>query len=58
MTRDQKLRAIWKNKHRDFKGTMDGVKTILVYRNGTTLVPLDDLTDAEIERLMPKGEMK
>lgn len=55
MTREQKLAAIWRTTHRDFKGTLpDGTKTILVYRNGTTLVGLNNLTDAEIEDRLPK----
>lgn len=49
MTRDKALKRIWRETHSDYKGTMpDGVKTIMVYRNGTCLVALDDLTDAEI----------
>ena len=55
MTREQKLAAIWRTTHRDFRGKLpDGTKTILVYRNGTTLVALDNLTDAEIEARLPK----
>ena len=53
MTRKQKLAAIWKNTHKDYKGKLDGVKGILVLRNvGTTIVNLEDLTDAEIEDRM------
>lgn len=56
MTRDQKLKAIWSKTHPDYKGTTDGVKTILVCRKGATvLCPLDDLTDEEIERHLPKA---
>jgi hypothetical protein len=54
LTRKQKLALIWKRTHRDFKGRMDGVRTIMVYRNGTCLVALDDLTDEEIESKLPK----
>lgn len=54
MSRNEKLRLIWRSTHRDFKGTIDGMKTILVYRNGTCLVALDDLTDEEIAKLLPK----
>ena len=54
MTREQKLKLVWKNTHNDFRGKIDGVKTILVYRNGTTLVALNDLTDKEINDKLPK----
>lgn len=57
MTREQKLTAIYRSMHRDYKGSMDEVKTVMIYRNGTCLVPLDDLTDAEIENLMPKKKI-
>lgn len=54
MTRAQKLTAIYRATHRDYKGKLpDGTRTIMIYRNGTCLVALDDLTDAEIERLLP-----
>ncbi|HAT7488644.1 TPA: hypothetical protein QCH64_002737 [Enterobacter asburiae] len=45
-----KLEAIWKHTHRDYKGEHDGVRSILVCRNGTISVPLDSLTDKEIEQ--------
>ena len=45
-----KLNAIWKHTHRDYKGESDGVRSILICRNGTTSVPLENLTDAEIEQ--------
>jgi len=49
--RKAKLAKIYRFTHRDYKGKINGVKTILVLRNGgTTLVALDSLTDAEIER--------
>lgn len=54
MTRDQKLKLVWKHTHRDYKGTMNGIKTIMVYRQGTCLVALSDLTDKEIETRLPK----
>ena len=52
--RDKKLMAVWKAKHRDFKGITNGVRYVLVYRNGTMSVPLTSLTDAEIEAALPK----
>lgn len=39
---------IWKHTHRDFKGKSDGVKMIMICRNGgSTLCPIPGLTDAE-----------
>lgn len=55
MNREQELRLIWRHTHRDFKGKLpDGTKTVLVLRaGGTTMVPLDQLTDDEIAAKMP-----
>jgi ribosomal protein S6E (S10) len=54
VARAAKLELIWKRCHNDFKGKIDGVRTIMTYRNGTCLVALDDLTDAEIADKLPK----
>lgn len=55
MNRKQALAKIWRDTHRDYKGVMpDGVRTIMIYRNGTCLVALDDLTDAEICSRVPE----
>jgi hypothetical protein len=52
MTRESALTIIWRHTHRDFRGTSEGVKTILVGgTGGTSLVALDALTD---EQLMDK----
>ena len=48
LSRDQKLALIYKHTHKDFKSHIDGHRTILVFRAGTCLVHLDQLTDAEI----------
>jgi hypothetical protein len=53
--RDKKLDLVWKHKHRDYKGRINGVRCVLIYRNGTMSVPLSDLTDAEIADALPKG---
>jgi hypothetical protein len=54
LTREQKLNLIYRHTHRDYKGSGKGEdRTILIYRNGTSLVPLKALTDAEIERDLP-----
>jgi hypothetical protein len=58
MTADERKKAltlIYRHTHRDFKGNMNGQKTILMYRNGTTLVNLEDLTDAEIASELPSA---
>jgi hypothetical protein len=55
MDRKKQLAAVWRNTHRDFKGKINGVRGILVLREGGThSVPLDDLTDAEIASRLPK----
>lgn len=54
MTREQKLKAVYKATHKDYKGTMNGIKTIMVYRQGTCLVALENLTDNEINERLPK----
>lgn len=48
--REAALKQIWREMHRDYKSKLaDGTKSVLVLRSGgTTLVPLDLLTDAEI----------
>lgn len=54
MTREQKLKLVWKNTHKDFRGQINGVKNIMVFRNGSCLVNLTDLTDKEINDRLPK----
>jgi len=57
MTRSEKLDLIYKNTHRDYKGEYNGERSILALREGgTTIVPLSQLTDAEIESRLPKSE--
>lgn len=48
MSREKKLNLIYKHTHKDFKSNTNGTRTILVFRAGTCLVQLDQLTDAEI----------
>ena len=48
MTRKEALAQIWRETHRDFKGKFDGQKCIMVFDNGSRLVALDNLTDAQI----------
>ena len=55
MTREQKLKLVWRKTHRDYKGTLNGERSIMVYRQGTCLVLLKDLTDEEIEARLPRA---
>jgi chorismate mutase len=53
----KKLEALlWKNTHKDFRGSIDGAKNVLINRGGegTCLVPLDALTDEELLGKLPK----
>jgi hypothetical protein len=55
LTRDQKLELVWKHTHRDFRGhNGNAERTVLIYDNGTCLVRLADLTDAQINERLPK----
>ncbi|ERP95732.1 hypothetical protein Q669_29630 [Labrenzia sp. C1B10] len=50
MTHAERLDHIWKTKHSDYKGKIDGKRYILIQRNGTASVPLSSLTESEIRR--------
>lgn len=52
MDKQQALAQIWRSTHSDFKGMLNGARSIMVYRNGSTIVPLDQLTDAEIANIV------
>jgi hypothetical protein len=55
MTKEQQLAKVYSNTHRDYKGVFNGVKTIMVCRDGgTCLIALADLTDKEIADRLPK----
>lgn len=58
-TERQKLEdLVWSNTHRDFRGKFaDGTKTISMFvpKVGTTLVPLSQLTDAQLREQLPQG---
>jgi hypothetical protein len=58
MERNEALKLIWRHTHRDFKGKLaDGSKSVLTLRQGgTTLVPIDALTDAEIAEKLPYAQ--
>ena len=45
------LANVWQNTHKDYKGTTNGKRGILVDRDkGTTIVPLEDLTADEVKK--------
>jgi hypothetical protein len=51
------LEQVWKATHRDYKGRdANGVRSIMVFRNGSVIVPLYDLTDKEIADRLPKAK--
>lgn len=53
MNLQQKLNLIWRNTPTEYKSTKSGYRSLLVLREGGTwLVPLSDLTVAEIERMV------
>ena len=51
-------KAIWRRTHADFKGRYGDVKTVMVFREGTTIVPLAELRADEIARLYPRQELE
>lgn len=53
LSREQKLDLIYKNTHSDFKGIIGGARTMLMFRGGSCIVSLNDLTDEEIARDLP-----
>jgi len=54
LTREDKLKLIYRHTHRDFKSVIGGVGAILVLRpGGTTLVGMTSLTEAEIADKLP-----
>ncbi len=52
-SREQKLTLIFRHTHRDYKSGKGADRAILIFRNGTSLVPLDALTDEEIAKELP-----
>lgn len=59
MATTSELNAIWNATHRDFRGVLDGVRTILVCRKGATvIVALADLTEAEVAARLPRAMRK
>ncbi|RWD31334.1 MAG: hypothetical protein EOS22_04755 [Mesorhizobium sp.] len=58
IAKPEALDEVWRRTHADFKGTVDSRRTLMVFRSGgPTLVPLDDLTPAEVARLYPRDEL-
>ncbi|MDG4904542.1 MULTISPECIES: hypothetical protein [unclassified Mesorhizobium] len=57
IAKPEALDEVWRRTHGDFKGAVDSRRKVMVFRHdGPTLVPLDDLTPAEIARLYPRKE--
>lgn len=53
------LTLIYRHTHRDYKGNYNGVKSIMVCRGGAScIVPLDELTEAEVADLLPYAMKK
>ncbi len=50
MSRDERLKAVWRFKHPDYRGIFEGSRQVLIYRNGTVSVPLESLSDDEIRQ--------
>lgn len=49
MDRATRLKYVWSRTHKDYRGTTDGVKSVMILRDGgTRIVALDSLTDDEI----------
>jgi hypothetical protein len=49
--RERRLDEIYRNEHADYKGKINGIRTIMINRNdGCCLVALHDLSDLEMER--------
>jgi hypothetical protein len=57
MTREQKLKLVWRHTHRDYKGKVNGERTILMYceGEGTCLVFLKSLTDEQLDARIPRA---
>jgi hypothetical protein len=53
MDRNAQLRLIYRWTHSDFKSSAGQSLSIMVFRNGSCLVPLDQLTDEEINDRLP-----
>lgn len=55
MTREQLERLVWSNKHSDFRGTLDGRRSITRFADGvgTTLVILDEMSLGELCDSLP-----
>ena len=52
---------VWRYTHRDYRGVVDGIKTVLISRGGkgTCLESLSSLTDAELlDKLPVRGQLE
>ncbi|RWG80218.1 MAG: hypothetical protein EOQ69_21620 [Mesorhizobium sp.] len=56
--RAEGLEAVWRRTHADFRGMVEGKRSVMVFRcEGPTLVPLDEIRPDEIARLYPRNEL-
>ena len=53
VSREMALKLIYRHTHKDYKGSVEGMKTILTSRGTTTLVNIDSLTDVEVMEKLP-----
>ncbi|NQV85460.1 MAG: hypothetical protein HQ492_00070 [Woeseiaceae bacterium] len=56
--REKRLDDVWRRKHNDYKGRIDGRRYVLVFvpTKGTCSVPLDSLTDDQIAYQLGEGK--
>ncbi|UCI23511.1 hypothetical protein [Mesorhizobium sp. B2-8-5] len=56
IAKPEALDEVWQRTHADFKGMVEGKRTVMVFRrDGPTLVALAHLTPAETARLYPRN---
>lgn len=55
--RERQLDQIYRKMHADYKGKINGVRTVMVLRaGGSVLIALDDMTDDEIRHYAGPGD--
>ena len=54
------LDTIWRETHRDYRGHLDGERSVMTLRNNSTvIVPFSKMTDADIAYLLaPKHQYR
>jgi hypothetical protein len=58
-TRKKLEKLLWKHTHKDFRGNLNGIKTVLhfVHNVGTCVIAISALTDEELLSKLPKKLM-